>query len=63
MPKTTITVSSDTLVRVDWYRDTFSMTSDELLNHLMDKLSLASADAIRLHKKNFRPTEIKAEAE
>ena len=58
----TIRVESETLERFDWYRTTFSMKSDDLLNHLMDKLSLATVEEIRQYKKNFRPVEVKAGA-
>lgn len=62
MPKTTITVSSDTLERFDWYRTTFNMTSDELLSHFMDKLGLSTVEEVRQFKQNFR-TPVKVEAE
>ena len=58
MPKTTITVSSDTLERFDWYRTSFNMTSDELLSHFMDKLGLATIEDIRQHKQNFRTAKV-----
>jgi len=50
----TITISPDTLERFDWYRTTFNYTSDELLNYLMDKLSLATAEQVKQFKKNFQ---------
>lgn len=62
MPKTTITVSSDTLERFDWYRTTFDMNSDELLAHFMDKLGLATLEDVRQFKQNFRTVKVEGGA-
>jgi len=56
---TSLRISSDTLERFDWYRDIFKMNSDDLLNHLMDKLGLATVEVIRQDKKAF-PSRIKS---
>ena len=51
---TTIEVKkATTFVRLKKYKDTFKMSYDQLLNHFMDQLGLASAEDIRLHEKNF----------
>ena len=52
---TTIAVSPDTLERFDFYRSVFKMTSDELLNHLMDKNELANITQIRSVKRGLLP--------
>ena len=58
----TLGVSSDTFERFDWYRTTFSMTSDELLTHFMDTLGLSTLEDIRQFKKTFRTVKVEGSA-
>lgn len=65
MVQKTISISPETHERLDFYKQRFKMTFDDLFIHFMDKLGLATLDEIRSYVDNFPNGQapIKAEAE
>jgi len=52
----TIGISLETWERFDWYKGAYGMTSDELLNLLMNTAAFDNIEQIRIYKDRLKDT-------